>query len=152
MSALTKLKEKLSVLARDPICDIEETKSHTLLSFDLPNLKSDDFDISVDGKTLLVSVKRHHTCPTETGTTTVLKCHHQNFLREFSFPILLNPKNIDAYYSNGVLRIAVPKNALVLKQKVPISTSPSGVFASNKSNERTEPIESFSDIDDYDWE
>lgn len=152
MSALTKIKEKLSLLTRDPICDVEETKSHTLLSFDLPNMKSDDFDISVNGKTLVVSVKRHHTCPTETGTTTVLQCHHSNFLREFSFPILLNPKNIDTYYNNGVLRIAVPKNALVLKQKVPIRTAPSGVFASNKGSEKIEPIESFSDIDDYDWE
>ncbi len=152
MTALAKIKEKLSLLTRDPIVDIEETKSHSLLSFDLPNVKPDDLEISISGKTLIIAVKRQHQCATNSETTKVIQCHHHNFSREFSFPIILSPETIDAYYQNGILRIAVPKNTLFLKQTVPIATSPCGVFLPTKPSAKMESIESYSDIDDYDWE
>ncbi|MFM8315905.1 MAG: Hsp20 family protein, partial [Deltaproteobacteria bacterium] len=94
----------------------------------------------------------HHICPTNSETTKIIQCHHHNFSREFNFPTLINPKNIDAYYQNGVLRIGIPKNTLVTKQSITVHPSPFGVFSPNKSHEMSEPIESFSDIDDYDWE
>lgn len=155
MTALAKLKERLLFLTKDPICDIEETKSHTLLSFDLPNMKPDDLEIALSGKTLTVLVKRQHKCATRSEDTKVIQCHHQNFSREFSFPIALNPNSVDAYYQNGVLRVAVPKTSVISRQLVTIHSYPIGIFslAQEKTRpERTEPIESFSDIDDYDWE
>ena len=151
MNAISLIKEKLSLLTRDPICDIEETHSHTILSFDLPNMKSEDFDISVNGKNLLISVKRHHICPQGSENTKVIACHHHNFSREFSFPILLSADRLDAYYQSGILRIAVPKAALMVRQTVPVGDSPCGIFTP-ATKENISPIESYSDIDDYDWE
>lgn len=151
MNTLKLIKEKFNLLTHDPICDIEETKTHTILSFDLPNMSHEDFDISIEGKTLFISVKRHHSCPKMIPTTKVVACHHQNFSREFTFPVLLNAQKIDAFYDHRVLRIAIPKNSLVVKQTVFVSDSPCGVF--NPGTEKDIPlIEAFSDIDDYDWE
>lgn len=155
MTALSRIKEKLSLLTNDPICDIEETKTHTFLSFDLPNLKLEQLNLSVSGKTLFISALRPH--PTAIGKeeTKVLQCHHHNFFREFSFPVFLSSDSIHAYYQSGVLRVAVPKANIVNRQQVTVHGSPVGIFLGsvNPPNpKRKEPIESYSDIDDYDWE
>lgn len=152
MKVLEQLREKLMLLTHDPICDIEDTKSHRILSFDLPNMKSDDFDVSAVGRVLVVKVKRNHSCPSAAPDAKVIECHHHSFSREYQFPVALNPEKIDAYYQGGVLRIAVPKNSLLLKQQIPISNTPRGFFSPGQSPVVKEPIEAFSDLDDYDWE
>jgi HSP20 family protein len=152
MTALDRIKERLSFLTKDPICDIEETKSHSLISFDLPNMKPEDFDISVNGKTLLIAVRRHHVCPSPSESTKILQCHHHNFTREFNFPILLNPKTIEANYHNGILALRIPKNALLQKLSIPVKAGPQLAESNTKTSETTDTIEAFSDIDDYDWE
>ena len=152
MRTLELIREKLNLLTHDPICDIEESKSHKILSFDLPNMSPEDFDVYTNGKRLIVAVKREHTCSPTAPDTKIISCHHHNFLKEFEFPIHLSADKIDAFYDNGVLRIAVPKNALLKKQKVIVSDMPDGFFRSPSITSTQEPIEVYSDIDDYDWE
>jgi HSP20 family molecular chaperone IbpA len=60
MNSLSRIREKLTFLTQDHFVSSISQMSHTILSFDLPNMKPDDFDISVDGKSLLISVKKHH--------------------------------------------------------------------------------------------
>jgi len=155
MTALSRIKEKFSLLTKDPICDIEETKSHTILSLDIPNVPLEDLDVSVSGRNLFIEVNRQHKSATDKEDTKVIQCHHQNFFRTFSFPIALSPEEINAYYQNGILRVAVPKTNVLTKHKIAVHSGPVGVFLTSKAKaqlEKTEPIESFSDIDDYDWE
>ena len=152
MRVLEQIREKLMLLTHDPICDIEDSKSHRILSFDLPNMKSDDFDVSALGKLLIVKVKRNHSCPSAAPNAKIIECHHHSFSREYEFPVALNPEKIDAYYQEGVLRIAIPKNSLLLKQQIPIGNTPRGFFNPSYSPAVKEPIEAFSDLDDYDWE
>lgn len=139
----------------DPVCDIEETKSHTFLSIDIPNVNVGDLKITISGKNLFVAATRQHRNTVGKDEVKVIQCHHQNFFREYSFPIPLHADSIHAFYQNGILKIGVPKTNIISKQEVVVHNSPIGVFLtpSNKpAQKRSEPIESYSDIDDYDWE
>ncbi len=89
-------------------CDINETKTHFLISFDMPGVKSEDINVSINANQLTVSGERHY--PGHEGSENSKKfTTSSKFQRSFTLPSLIDNKNIEAHYDCGVLSIAIPK-------------------------------------------
>ncbi|NCO37739.1 MAG: molecular chaperone [Armatimonadetes bacterium CG_4_10_14_3_um_filter_66_18] len=92
-----------------PAVDIRETTQAIVLEADLPGLRKEDIEVSLNGDTLSLSGAR---LPTETEEPAR---HHRaerslgRFHRSFALEVPADPEAVEASYRNGVLQIIVPK-------------------------------------------
>jgi HSP20 family protein len=112
-----------------PSCDITETNSHYLVSFDMPGLKTEDIKIEVQNNQLVISGERHYVM-NEDGDGTTL--HHERsygkFERTFVLPSTINTEKIEAHFQDGVLNVALPKAENAKGRSIQIQTGQAGFF------------------------
>lgn len=93
-----------------PSCDINETKDHYLVSFDMPGVRKEDIKIEVQGNQLVISGERQREVKEGDGDTTLRhERMYGKFERTFVLPTSVNTDKIEAHYENGVLNVALPK-------------------------------------------
>jgi HSP20 family protein len=93
-----------------PLCDVEETKNHYLVSFDMPGVKKENINIEVKGSWLKVSGERQpRSADLNRETSIRSERNFGKFERTFELPAAINAEKIEAQYENGVLSVAVPK-------------------------------------------
>lgn len=113
-----------------PTCDINETKEHYLVSFDMPGVKKEDIKIEVQGNTLLISGERQREIKESNAE---LAIRHERvygkFERTFELPNSINPEKIEAHFENGVLNVALPKADAAKGRTVQIQTGEAGFFS-----------------------
>lgn len=113
-----------------PSCDINETKDHYLVSFDMPGVKKEDIKIEVQNNQLVISGERQREVKEEDGETTL---RHERvygkFERTFTLPNSINTDKIEAHYENGVLNVALPKAEKAKGRTVQIQTGQNSLFS-----------------------
>ncbi|MBN1688498.1 MAG: Hsp20/alpha crystallin family protein [Candidatus Omnitrophica bacterium] len=94
-----------------PQIDVEEDANNYVLRADIPGIKKEELDISVQGNRLTLRGERKHERETKKDKN-YYHCerYYGNFERTFEFPEDINPSVIKANYKDGVLEIAVPKS------------------------------------------
>jgi len=92
-----------------PACDIEETKDHYLVSFDLPGVPKDNLKIELKDDQLIVSGERQEEHREEGKNRISSERYYGSFQRSFTLPSSVDANEVEARYQDGVLRIAVPK-------------------------------------------
>ncbi len=112
-------------------CDVEETKDHYLLSFDMPGVNQDDIDVHVDGNVLTVSGERKSEERMENPESNYLKTERSrgSFHRAFTLPRHIDIDSIEANYENGVLELVLPKSAESKGRSIQIGQSKGGFFS-----------------------
>ena len=111
-----------------PACDIDETDSHYLVSFDLPGIPREDIKIECRDHQLVVSGDRSgETRRTEGGAVTRER-FLGSFMRSFQLPTAVKAEQVQANLSDGVLRIAIPKAESAQRREISIGTGHSGFF------------------------
>lgn len=110
--------------------DVKETKEHILLSFDLPGLDEKDLSVTVRDGVLNVTGERKVEEDVEEGAYTSNRRSFGKFSKQWTLPDTVQSEKIEADYRNGVLRIALPKEAPVEPetQTVPLNSSGEGFF------------------------
>lgn len=92
-----------------PRVDIEEKQDHYLIRADLPGLKREDFDVSVENNVLTISGEKKEEKREEKEGYRHLERTYGSFSRSFALPEHVDAENIDASYKNGVLELQVKK-------------------------------------------
>jgi HSP20 family protein len=64
-----------------PACDVEDTETHTLLSFDLPGMKKEDIRIEMFENELRVSGERQEEHEEKSRSRTQVERYRGNFYR-----------------------------------------------------------------------
>jgi HSP20 family protein len=113
-----------------PTCDINETKEHYLVSFDMPGLKKEDIKIEVQGNTLSISGERQRELK-ESNSEAAIRHEraYGKFERTFELPNSINAEKIEAHYENGVLNVALPKAEAAKGRTVQIQSGEAGFFS-----------------------
>lgn len=111
-----------------PQCDIEESDTHFLASFDLPGMSEDDINIEVKDNTLYISGVRERTKEAKEDMYRVYERSYGKFYRAFSLPENVDKEAIEANYENGVLQVALPKSKKEDAKKINIGTTKEGFF------------------------
>ena len=106
-----------------PACDIQETDSRYLVTFDLPGVKKDDVKIELRDNQLTVSGERNEEHKTEKSNHLSEERFYGSFYRAFTLPSNVQEEQVSASFDNGVLNITIPKAAGAKSKQIPIKDS-----------------------------
>lgn len=93
-----------------PAFDIKETKDGFLFTADLPGIKAQDLNVTVEGTRLQVSGKRESEREEKTDTYYASERSFGSFVRSFTLPQGADGKSVRADLNEGVLTIAIGKS------------------------------------------
>lgn len=116
-----------------PTCDVEETDSHYLMSFDLPGVKKEDIHVDLRENELTVSGERKEEREEKNKNRTRSERFYGVFERTFVLPRAIQADKVDATYSDGVLRLAVPKADSVKAQKITVGDGKPSAWDKSKA-------------------
>lgn len=92
--------------------DIRDTGDGFLLEADLPGFKKEDIKLSVNGDTLTIKAERHSDFEDQDKKSGYLRCERSYGSYSRSFDVTgVDVSQISASYTDGVLRIRLPKQA-----------------------------------------
>lgn len=101
-----------------PRFDVKESKNHYVVRADLPGVKDDDVDVSVNGNLLTISGKRDDEHREEGDQYYSVERSHGSFSRSFSMPDGIDGEGITADLKAGVLTVQIPKRPEAQPRKI----------------------------------
>jgi HSP20 family protein len=106
-----------------PPVDIFEKNESLVILAELPGLRREDIDISVEGGTLTLRGERRRDNEVKEESYYRVERRYGVFARSFSLPTSVDAEKIQATYSGGLLRIELPKAEEARPKRVEISGS-----------------------------
>lgn len=139
--SLSQLQGRGMIEEFSPAVDIEESEDMYMISADLPGMKEEDVKINVNDRTLRISGERNRETKDEDKGYFERSCGR--FTRSFTLPEAVDSKKIEAHFSDGVLRILLPKTEVKSAQEVKIqSGKPQGLIERFLHREKEVPSSS----------
>jgi HSP20 family protein len=92
-----------------PSVDIYENKDQLVLEAELPGMKREDFDLSVENNVITLRGERHFEKRDEADNYHRVERAYGSFTRSFTLPNTVSGEGASADYRNGVLRVTLPK-------------------------------------------
>jgi len=106
-----------------PSVDIFENKEHIVLEAELPGMKREDFDLSVENNVITLRGERHFEKKDETDNYHRVERAYGSFTRSFTLPNTVTAEGATAEYTNGVLRVTLPKREETKARRIEIKTN-----------------------------
>jgi len=97
------------MVTRVPATNISETDNHYHVELAAPGLKKEDFKISLDGNVLHISVEQQSTNEERQKNYSKREYSYNSFVRSFTLPDSANAEEIEAAYTDGVLKLDIAK-------------------------------------------
>lgn len=104
-----------------PLVDIKEEKDCFLVIADVPGVKKEDIDISLENHVLTLKGERQFEKTEQHQGYTRRERTQGQFYRRFSLPQTADDAKITARYTSGVLEIRIPKREAATEKKIEIS-------------------------------
>lgn len=92
-----------------PLVDVHETKDNILLQVELPGVKQEDIQVSVEGDTLTLKGERKREAEVKEDQYHRIERSYGRFERSILLPSVVDPNRVKATYRDGVLEIQLPK-------------------------------------------
>ncbi|MGH8160980.1 MAG: Hsp20/alpha crystallin family protein [Gammaproteobacteria bacterium] len=106
-----------------PAVDVREEKERYLIRADLPGVKPEDIDVTLENGTLTIRGRRDSETSTEENGWQRRERLSGSFYRRFSLPDSADAEQVSAKSNDGVLEIAIPKHARVKPRTISVSRS-----------------------------
>ena len=106
-----------------PVLDIYEDKDKYVAKSELPGMKKEDIDVSLDGNTLTISGERKREEEKKEGDTYRSERYFGRFQRTVTLPAAVDANKIQAIYKDGVLTVTVPKTEEAKPKQIEVKTS-----------------------------
>ncbi|HAE69637.1 MULTISPECIES: Hsp20/alpha crystallin family protein [Sphingobacterium] len=97
------------MVTRVPAANISETPDEYHIELAAPGLKKDDFKINIDHQVLNISVEQRSENTENSKKYNKREYSYSSFVRSFTLPDSADDSRIEASYTDGVLKINVPK-------------------------------------------
>jgi len=97
-----------------PAVNINETDKEFELELAAPGLKKSDFKVNIDRNVLTVSTEKKEEKEEKGKNFTRKEFSYNSFSRSFTLPESVNQDKIDAQYTDGVLKLVLPKKDEVI--------------------------------------
>ena len=104
-----------------PAVDIREAQDHYLITADLPGVRPEDIDVTMENGILSIEGKRDDESSTASEGYKRYERVRGSFLRRFALPDTANGEDIEAKTVHGVLEITIPKHAEPAPKKISVS-------------------------------
>jgi len=109
-----------------PSVDIFENKEQIVLEAELPGMKREDFDLSIESNVITLRGERHFEKKDEADNYHRVERAYGSFTRSFTLPNTVSGEGATADYRNGVLRVTLPKREETKARRIEIKSESSG--------------------------
>ncbi len=109
--------------AWNPIVDIYENKDQIVLEAELPGMKREDFDLSIENNVITLRGERRFEKKDEGDNYHRVERSYGSFTRSFTLPQTVSGEGANAEYKNGVLRVTLPKREEVKARRIEIKST-----------------------------
>lgn len=92
-----------------PAVDIREGDEHLELVAELPGMKKEDVQITLENNVLTIAGERKFEAETKNEAYHRIERAYGNFSRSFTLPATVKTDKVDAKFADGVLTIQLPK-------------------------------------------
>lgn len=106
--------------AWNPSVDIFENKDNIVLEVELPGMKPDDVDISIENNVLTISGERRFEKKNEGDNFHRVERGYGSFTRSFTLPPTVTSENAEAEFENGILRLTLAKREEAKARRIEI--------------------------------
>ena len=106
-----------------PVLDLVEQDDSFLIEVDLPGVRSEDVDVTLDQNLLTVRGERKTSSIVTGDNVRRSERRYGSFLRTISLPSHVDAEGIQADFEDGVLRITVPKAEQAKPRKIKVGTA-----------------------------
>lgn len=104
-----------------PAVDIKEEAGKFVIHADIPGVKPEEIDISMENGVLTIKGEKKSEAKTEKEGYKRVERTYGSFYRRFSLPDTANADAISAASKNGVLEIVIPKREAVQPKKINVA-------------------------------
>ena len=92
-----------------PAVDVSETDDNIIVKAELPGMKSDDIDVSVQGDVLVIKGEKKEETEEKKENFHLIERRRGEFARSIRIPVPVDQDKVSAKYENGVLAVTLPK-------------------------------------------
>jgi HSP20 family protein len=101
----------------NPDFEVRETDDAFVFKADMPGVRSEDLDVSLDGNDLQITGKREQESERGEGRFHAYERSYGSFVRTFSLPDSADLNKIRSDLKDGVLTLVIPKQATAATQR-----------------------------------
>ena len=109
-----------------PSVDIYENKDQIVLEAELPGMKQEEFDLSIENNVITLRGERKFEKTDEADNYHRVERSYGAFTRSFTLPQTVSPEGATAEYNNGVLRVTLPKREETKARRIEVSGTQAG--------------------------
>jgi len=103
-----------------PSVDIYENKDQIVLEAELPGMKQEDFDLSIENNVITLRGERKFEAKKTEGGWHRVERSYGTFERVFTLPDTVDAEGVKADYKNGVLTVTLPKKEAAKPKQVKV--------------------------------
>jgi HSP20 family protein len=122
-SPATGEEQQQSVVEWAPPVDIREQDKQFLIHADLPGVELKNIDVSLEKGVLTIRGRRDLESRDEKNGFRRVERVSGEFFRRFSLPDTADSQSVKARFTNGVLEVAIPKQAQVLPRRISVEAA-----------------------------
>lgn len=104
-----------------PAVDISEEKDRFVLTADVPGVKAEDIEVSMENGVLSLSGRRDFTQRDEENGYRRVERVSGRFFRRFTLPETADAEGVTARSANGVLEVVIPKQPEVQPRRISVN-------------------------------
>lgn len=104
-----------------PSVDIYESENEIILEAELPGMKRDDFEVSIENNVITLKGKREFEKKEEGDNYHRVERSYGAFTRSFSLPRTVSAENTTADFRNGVLKVTLPKREEAKARRIEVA-------------------------------
>tara|TARA_R110002073_G_scaffold130695_1_gene277358 strand:+ start:490 stop:927 length:438 start_codon:yes stop_codon:yes gene_type:complete len=105
-----------------PAVDIKEEPNKFIIHADIPGVKPEEIDVSMEDGVLTIKGEKKTEAKTEKKDYKRVERTYGSFYRRFSLPDTANPDAISAVSKDGVLEVSIPKREAVQPKKISVAS------------------------------
>ncbi len=106
-----------------PAVDIVEEKDRFVLRADVPGVRAEDIDVSMDNAVLSVSGERHAIARDEEAGVQRIERSTGRFFRRFTLPETADAESITAKCAAGILEVSIPKTPEIQARRITVEAA-----------------------------
>jgi HSP20 family protein len=106
-----------------PSIDLFEDKDNVTVKAELPGMKKEDIDVSLEGRTLSICGERREEKEEGKGTAHRSERYYGKFYRSVELPSAVDQGKIKASYKDGLLTVTMPKTEEAKRKQIAVQVS-----------------------------
>ncbi|HEV2319654.1 MAG TPA: Hsp20/alpha crystallin family protein [Verrucomicrobiae bacterium] len=119
-SPLTRTSE---FLGWTPAFDVYEEKDNYVVKAELPGMKKEEINVSIQGGELVISGERKNETKDGAGEIYRSERYFGRFQRSVSLPATVSAKDVRAEYKDGILTVTLPKSEEAKPKQIEVNIS-----------------------------